>query len=197
MLLWLGILLIALGLAAIATDRWSSHVIYEHVSVGFWRVLDRTTHLAKASHWLIAAALAYVVAWLLGAHLAQRYALTFVASIAIGSAILHTSKLILGRRRPRDDMEMGLYGFEFFSFNLDHNSFPSGHALTITCVAVIASVIWPAWWPLWFAIAAWLSLTRALLTAHYLSDVLVGAGIGMLSAREAALYLLPHTPGWF
>jgi len=197
MLLWLGIVLIVAGVAAIATDRWSSHAIYEHVGARFWRFLDRTTHLAKASHWLIAAALAYLIAWLIGAETARRYALTFVASIAIGSTILHASKLLLGRRRPRDDMEMGLYGFEFLSFNLDRNSFPSGHALTITCVAVIASVIWPAMWPLWFAIAAWLALTRALLTAHYLSDVLVGAGIGMICAREAALYLLPHTPGWF
>ncbi|MBV8976002.1 MAG: phosphatase PAP2 family protein [Alphaproteobacteria bacterium] len=197
MLLWMGILLIAAGLAAIAVDRQSSHAIYDRVGAGFWRFLDATTHLAKASHWLIAAALLYAAAWFWHFAAAQRVALAFVASVAAGSVILHAIKLVLGRRRPRDDIEMGLYGFEFLAFDLDHNSFPSGHALTITCVAVVASAIWPMLWPLWFAVAAWLALTRALLTAHYLSDVLVGAGIGMIAAREASLLLLAQTPGWF
>ena len=46
---------------------------------------------------------------------------------------------------------MGLYGFLPFSFDLDYNSFPSGHALTIMCVAVIASRVWPQLALLWFA----------------------------------------------
>jgi len=38
--------------------------------------------------------------------------------------------------------------------------------------------------PVWFAVAALLAVTRALLTAHFLSDVLIGAGIGLIAARE-------------
>ena len=130
--------------------------------------------------------------------LAEQCALAFVASLAAGSAILHGIKLFFGRRRPRDDIEMGLYGFMPFSFDLDYNSFPSGHALTIMCVAVIASAVWPQLAPIWFAIAAWLGLTRALLTAHYLSDVLVGAGIGLLSAREIVIHFFPAlAQPWF
>jgi membrane-associated phospholipid phosphatase len=206
MLLWAGIVLVAAGLASIAIDRQVSHVLYERVSLRFWRFLDSTTHLAKASHWLIAAVLAYGVAaivihgrgpapqW----HLAQQCALAFVASLAAGSAVLHTIKLFFGRRRPRDDIEMGLYGFMPFSFDLDYNSFPSGHALTIMCVAVIASAVWPQFAPVWFTIAAWLGFTRALLTAHYLSDVLVGAGIGLLSAREIVIHFFPAlAQPWF
>ncbi len=197
MLLYAGILFIAAGLACIAFDRQSSHYLYDHVSAGFWRFLDSTTHLAKASHWLIAAALAYLVALTKHWEAVRLCALAFAASVAIGSVVLHAIKLVLGRRRPRDDIEMGLYGFMPLAFDTDYNSFPSGHALTIMCVAVIASVVWPMLWPVWFAIALWLGLTRALLTAHYLSDVLVGAGIGLISAREAAIHILPHTPPWF
>ena len=116
----------------------------------------------------------------------------------VGSAILHAIKLVLGRRRPRDDMEMGLYGFMPFAFNLEYNSFPSGHALTICCVAVIFTCVWPMLWPLWFAIAFVLAVTRALLTAHFLSDVLIGAGIGLIAAREVLLLGFPgFAPGWF
>jgi membrane-associated phospholipid phosphatase len=197
MLLYAGILLIAAGLACIAFDRRSSHYLYDHVSAGFWRFLDSTTHLAKASHWLIAAAVTYLAALYGHWDTVRLCALAFIAGVALGSIVLHTIKLVLGRRRPRDDMEMGLYGFMPLAFNTDYNSFPSGHALTIMCVAVIACAVWPILWPLWFGLALWLGLTRALLTAHYLSDVLVGAGIGLISAREAAIHILPHTPSWF
>jgi membrane-associated phospholipid phosphatase len=197
MLLWAGIVLVVAGIASIAIDRRVSHLLYERVSLRFWRFLDSTTHLAKASHWLIAAVLAYGLAAIAihfasaapGWRLLQQYALAFVASLAVGSVILHGIKLFLGRRRPRDDIEMGLYGFMPLSFDLDYNSFPSGHALTIMCVAVIASAAWPQFALVWFAIATWLGLTRALLTAHYLSDVLVGAGIGLLSAREVVIHV--------
>jgi membrane-associated phospholipid phosphatase len=206
MLLWAGIVLVAAGLASIAIDRQVSHVLYERVNLRFWRILDSTTHLAKASHWLIAAVLAYGVAAIVihergpspGWQLAEQCALAFVTSLAAGSAVLHTIKLFFGRRRPRDDIEMGLYGFMPFSFDLDYNSFPSGHALTIMCVAVIASAVRPDFAPLWFAVAAWLGLTRALLTAHYLSDVLVGAGIGLISAREVVINFFPQLAlPWF
>ena len=157
------------------------------------------THLAKASHWLIAAILVLVGAQWAMAHwrpsdsliLASQCAAAFIASLATGSMILHAIKLFLGRRRPRDDMEMGLYGFMPLSFDLQYNSFPSGHSLTIMCVAVIATAVWPMFAPLWFAIALGLALTRALLSTHYLSDVFVGCGIGLISAREIVIHFFP------
>ena len=199
MLLWAGILLVAAGIAAIATDRQTSHALYERVRAPLWRFLDRTTHLAKASHWLIAAVLAYGLSlvWDKAAPVAP-YALAFIVSLGAGSLVLHVIKLVLGRRRPRDDIEMGLYGFKPLAFDTDYNSFPSGHALTIMCVAAVASCAWPVLAPLWFAVAAWLGLTRALLTAHYLSDVLVGAGIGLISAHETVTNVFPGlAPPWF
>ena len=44
----------------------------------------------------------------------------------------------------------------------------------------------------------YLALTRALLNSHYLSDVLVGAGIALITTREVLLYLFPgFAPPWF
>jgi membrane-associated phospholipid phosphatase len=65
-------------------------------------------------------------------------------------------------------------------------------------VAVVFTCVWPAWWPAWFAIAALLAVTRALLTAHFLSDVLIGAGIGLIAAREVLQLGFPgFSPTWF
>lgn len=206
MLLLAGFVSILCGLLALAIDRPLAHFIYDHVSGNTHRRLDSITHYAKAGHWLAAAILALIVAaGLRHFHLEDdkvtlliNYSLAFIASLVVGSAVLHVIKLVLGRRRPRDDMEMGLYGFMPLAFNSDYNSFPSGHALTICCVAVIFTCVWPIWWPVWFGIAASLAVTRALLTAHFLSDVMIGAGIGLIAAREVLQLGFPgFAPGWF
>ena len=206
MLLWAGFVSILIGVMALAIDRRLAHFIYDHVSGRLHKALDGVTHYAKAGHWLLAAILALAGAGL-ARHFGARgrdlpllinYSLAFIASLTMGSAVLHVIKLVLGRRRPRDDMEMGLYGFMPLAFNLEYNSFPSGHALTICCVAVIFTCVWPYLWPLWFGIAAILAVTRALLSAHFLSDVLIGAGIGLIAAREVLMLGFPgYAPGWF
>lgn len=206
MLLWAGFLFIMLGIAALAVDRGIAHFLYDHVSANAHKRLDSITHAAKAGHWLAAAILALITAAVarhfgVGGNevpLLINYSFAFIVSLTVGSAVLHTIKLVLGRRRPRDDMEMGLYGFVPLSFNTNFNSFPSGHALTIFCVGVIFTCVWPTLWPLWFAIAAFLAGVRALLTAHFISDVLIGGGIGLITAREVLLLGFPgFAPGWF
>jgi membrane-associated phospholipid phosphatase len=206
MLLWAGAILLIAGLGCLAIDRQAAHLLYDHVNEPFFVFLDRTTHWAKGGNWLAAAAVIYLSAQM-AMHFhghdpalkrASEAAEAFVACLAAGSVVLHGIKITLGRRRPRDDMEMGLYGFEPFAFDLQFNSFPSGHALTITCVAVIASCLWPSLILIWSVIALWLAFTRALLTAHFLSDVFVGMGIGLIAARVTLAVLFPHVmPAWF
>ena len=199
MLIWTGFALIALGLASFAIDRRAAHVFHAIVDRRVERVLHATTDWAKGAHWLAAASTAYVLArlleWRLGSDsLVQRLAevsLAFLASLAAASVILHTIKIVLGRRRPRDELELGLYGFRPFTFDLRRDSFPSGHALTIVCVATIMTAALPALAPLWFAIAIYLALTRALLNSHFVSDVLVGAGIALVVTREVLSLFFP------
>jgi membrane-associated phospholipid phosphatase len=206
MLLWAGLAFILIGILALVIDRPLAHFIYDHVNARAHKALDSITHYAKAGHWLAAAILALIVAAGLRhfntlaaeTEMLVNYSLAFIASLTMGSGVLHVIKLVLGRRRPRDDMEMGLYGFMPLAFNPDYNSFPSGHALTICCVAVIFTCVWPLWWPVWFGVAAILAVTRALLTAHFLSDVLIGAGIGLIAAREVLQLGFPgFSPAWF
>jgi membrane-associated phospholipid phosphatase len=65
-------------------------------------------------------------------------------------------------------------------------------------VAVVLSAITPMLAPLWLMLATALALTRAMLTAHFFSDVFVGAAIGILVARETFLVGFPQlAPGWF
>jgi membrane-associated phospholipid phosphatase len=195
MLLWVGLALIAVGVACFAIDRKAVHFFHAAIPKSFDRLLHSTTDWAKGGLWLTAALLALVVAWVTqwatgpsaDMERLERVSLAFLVSLALASIVLHAIKLVLGRRRPRDELELNLYGFRPFTWDIRSDSFPSGHALTITCVAVVMSGIAPEWAVVCFAGAAWLALTRALLTSHYLSDVFVGAGIALVVTREVLL----------
>jgi membrane-associated phospholipid phosphatase len=206
MLLWAGLLALVLGIAAFAVDRRAVHVFHDGISARWFRRIRRTTDYAKGARWLAFSIALIVVAWLTGRTLGDgpiwrlvlRASLAFLASLAAGSAVLHGVKIVLGRRRPRDELEHSLYGFLPWRFDFQYDSFPSGHAMTICCVAVILSAVLPAGAPLWFALALYLALTRALLNAHFLSDVFIGAGIGLLASRETVLLAFPDLARpWF
>jgi membrane-associated phospholipid phosphatase len=199
MLLWAGTILLLAGLASFAIDRRAAHVFHAVVNRRVERVLHRTTDWAKGAHWLAISCTAFGVAWLLqrlwgkSPILAQmeEIALSFLASLAIASIILHSIKILLGRRRPRDELELNLYGFRPLTFDLASDSFPSGHALTIFCVAVVLSAAVPVLAPLWFVIAIYLAMTRALLNSHFVSDVFIGASVGLITTREVLAFLFP------
>jgi membrane-associated phospholipid phosphatase len=199
MLLWSGLAFLFLGIVSFAVDRRATHVFHASISQHNHMRIYRTTDYAKGAHWLAISIAVYLGAKLLELALGEtallqriaQTALAFLASLVAGSLILHALKIALGRRRPRDELEHGLFGFRPWRFELQYDSFPSGHALTIFCVAVTLSDVLPQFALLWFAIALYLAATRALLNAHFLSDVLVGAGIGLLASRETLLYLFP------
>jgi membrane-associated phospholipid phosphatase len=206
MMLWLGVLLLAAGLPLLLLDRKAARYFRAHVQPPLLTVLIRTTDYAKGGFWLAAVALIYAGTQIgmavTGETPALRWAndavLGLLGGLVAGSIVLHTVKLFLGRRRPRDDFEHDLYGFLFFRWELEYNSFPSGHALTIFCLATWASALFPAFTALWFAIAGYLALTRALLAVHFLSDVAVGAGIGVIATREFMVFAFPQlVPSWY
>jgi membrane-associated phospholipid phosphatase len=206
MLLALAILFFVLGFMCLRFDRRAAHYCREQLPRPLWQFALRVTDFAKGLPWIIAALLFYIgvqiiMAWSGETDVLRQisdYSLALLASFVAASILLHSIKIFLGRRRPRDDFEHGLYGFRYFTWELQYDSFPSGHSMTIFCVAVVLSAITPMLAPLWLALATGLALTRAMLTAHFFSDVLIGAGIGLLVARETFLLGFPQlAPAWF
>src|SRR6202051_2877525 len=100
MLLWAGLVSILNGVMALAITLWLAHFIYDHVSARVHKALDSITHYAKAGHWLAAAILALIVAavmrhfGVLSEEATQlvNYSLAFIASLTMGSAVLHVIK---------------------------------------------------------------------------------------------------------
>ncbi len=103
-----------------------------------------------------------------------------LCSLCLCGLVLVLIKLIAGRHRPIDLFDHGYFGFNYFGTGYELTSFPSGHAQTAFTLATALTILFPRWRIPVFLIAAAVGLSRIILTSHYLSDVIAGAGVGIL-----------------
>ena len=107
-----------------------------------------------------------------------------VAASGIAADII---KVICGRARPKLLFGENVYGFTWGATQADYWSFPSGHATTAAALAAALFLLWPRGLPLYVVAALLVMASRIILDAHYTSDVIVGAVIGMATAWAAWL----------
>jgi membrane-associated phospholipid phosphatase len=111
-----------------------------------------------------------------------------LVSLSVAGIVLNLIKWLAGRNRPINLFNHGYLGFNYFGVGYEFTSFPSGHAQTIFTVATALAILFPRFGIPLFIIAAAVSATRIILTAHYLSDVIAGALVGIICTL-AAKYL--------
>jgi membrane-associated phospholipid phosphatase len=101
--------------------------------------------------------------------------------VSVGGAGLAASmtKNIIGRARPKMFDDLGAHTFEPFTFMGKFAAFPSGHSATIFALATVLAMLWPRGRRALFAAAAVIASTRFLIGAHYFTDVVVGAVLGI------------------
>jgi membrane-associated phospholipid phosphatase len=96
-----------------------------------------------------------------------------VLAFVTAGLIEYTVKYVVGRPRP---------AAAGTPFDLELDSFPSGHATSVFAVATALASSYPALrWPL-YALATAIALGRVYLARHHLSDVIAGAFIGFAIA---------------
>ena len=100
-------------------------------------------------------------------------------SIAGAGLVSTLFKNILGRARPKLYDTVGHFEFQFFAFDSDYVSIPSGHATAIFALATVIAIFWPRGRLLLYTIAAWIALSRVLIGVHYFTDVVLGAILGI------------------
>jgi membrane-associated phospholipid phosphatase len=109
--------------------------------------------------------------------------LAFVTSTWLLSGIIHhIIKIVLGRYRPRYLFSENWYGINPLNFNIAHNSFPSGHTQTIFAITIGLTLLYPRLGVFLVPLAFSVGISRVVLIAHYPSDVLFGAYLGMATA---------------
>ncbi len=135
---------------------------------------------AGQSHWVLGySALVGIALWRKRNAMARNHLLWF-ASVAVSGIIANIIKVLAGRPRPPLAMQSGIVSWEPLSWHMEFlwNSFPSGHATTGLCIAVMGSALYPRLSPLMWTLGIGIALARIVLNVHYVSDVMVGSLIG-------------------
>jgi len=110
-----------------------------------------------------------------------RVGFLFVA-IAVPSLFDTIIKRMIGRARPLVGGSLDPYLFRPFNWTAEYASLPSGHATTAFAALVAFGTLWPRARTIMWIYALTIVVSRVVVTAHYPSDVLAGALVGVVGA---------------
>lgn len=119
-------------------------------------------------------AVALIIAWFFSNSFWKEWETVEFMGLGGLAAVVLAVKFIVKRERPQGDWG-GIYR------STDPHSFPSGHAARAFLFAVVATALAPGW----LAVVLWIwaplvALARVAMGVHYLSDIIVGAILGVL-----------------
>jgi len=158
-------------------DNWSG------TGVSYWG--NHISNLANGSYVRLGIALCLILIVICDFGLKRRWA-RFLLYICISGAIAIVIgdglKYLLGRYRPIMLFEQNLYGLHFFSTEWALNSTPSGHTLRAFSFLTALSMLYRRFTVVFISIAILIGVSRVVVTAHYPSDVVFGAFIGVFTA---------------
>jgi membrane-associated phospholipid phosphatase len=112
---------------------------------------------------------------------ANRFLYLFLA-VAGSGLIVDVLKFVFGRARPKLFFEQNIYGIKFFGTEHLYYSLPSGHSATAFSLALSAALFFPRFALALFGVAVLIAFSRIAVSAHYLSDTVAGAYIGVVFA---------------
>jgi undecaprenyl-diphosphatase len=112
------------------------------------------------------------------ASLAMRFGYLFCAIAAPGLFVTVVKRLI-GRVRPSD---VGPFAYAPWSWRHEYASLPSGHSTTAFAAAVAIAALWPRARIPMLIYAVIIAVSRVVITAHFVSDVIAAAFVGAFGA---------------
>jgi undecaprenyl-diphosphatase len=172
-------------------DRWLYGVVGRWSAPLLDEPLRKVTQLADFSKpwFLVAGALG-----LLGGPRGRRAAGTGLAAVGVTSLVVNQPLKALGGRRRPDPGLLGAPQPRWVRMPTS-GAFPSGHAASAAAFAVAVGDVVPRLRPVLGTAASVVAFSRVYTGVHYPSDVLVGAGVGVLVGRLVGAAAVRWVPG--
>ncbi|MDX7951623.1 phosphatase PAP2 family protein [Lichenihabitans sp. Uapishka_5] len=108
------------------------------------------------------------------------------AAVALSGIAVQIIKHVVGRARPKAIGSLDAFHFDLFSIKASLASFPSGHSTSIFALAAALGLIAPRLRVPAFGLAMLVALARVVLAAHYASDIVAGATLGVVTTLAIA-----------
>lgn len=102
------------------------------------------------------------------------------AAVAVSGLANDLIKVLVGRSRPGLLLSRGIYGFKPFTVQYYYASFPSGHSNTIAALCYGLNLVTGRFKYVLPGIALAVMASRVVVGAHFPSDVLFGAYLGVV-----------------
>jgi membrane-associated phospholipid phosphatase len=174
-----GIALIAIAVASLF-DASAARAMRDSGLEDFLRSHKVIRESLKAPGWF---GFTLVVAAIVGfVHRETWRASIFLILAALMAGLNQLLKWVVGRTRPFkfDESIPRLAPFEFRPFYGGKNlCFPSGHAALAFATAAALGMLFPRLRPLWYGLASLVAIERFAENAHWFSDCVAGAALGI------------------
>lgn len=145
------------------------------------KAADIVTQFGLAGYYCCFLLVLYGIArWIVADEQLKHIAILLFIAIIIPGIICDILKIFVGRSRPIMLFQYHDFGFKFFKLNAVMWSFPSGHATVIAGFMMMLSVLFEQWWGLFALMAFLVGISRVVVCAHFLSDVMMGWYLGAM-----------------
>jgi undecaprenyl-diphosphatase len=104
------------------------------------------------------------------------------AAVAVPGLFGTIVKRLIGRARPLVGGSLDPALFHPFAWRVEYASLPSGHATTSFALMVAVASLWPRLRTVALIYALMIGVSRVVVTAHYPTDVAMGALLGIVGA---------------
>jgi membrane-associated phospholipid phosphatase len=154
--------------------------IHDKKSAAFVRYFDTPLYfLTHGSTLVIIACLFFLAGRFFGRRFVEAGKALLISFLVSGIAA-QILKHLFGRARPRLTHDLVFIGP---SLKGGYDSFPSGHTTVAFCFAYTISLYFPKYRGLFYFLATVIGLSRIESTAHFSSDIVAGAAVGLILGK--------------
>lgn len=150
-------------------------------------IFELITRLGLSTPYLVAAVAGFIYLKFIGKKEIPANAAAFLfAAVALSGVANDLIKVVVGRSRPELLFSRGIYGFKPFTDQYSYASFPSGHANTIAALCYGLGLVTGRFRYVLLSIALAVMASRVIVGAHFPSDVMFGAYLGIVVTELTA-----------